>query len=178
VTPAQLKDLYARKASAMARRPRFAQGNGQARVRLGPDLLCDVEHPGHNLIADAAPGDGGGGLGPDPGELMIASLGASLAMGYRLWSARLDIPIEGAEVEILCEYDLRGQLGADGDVPVGWQRLVIAVTLISAAPEGLLHQMVALADRHCPMLANLSPRIERVHRLAIVRPGNDPFPRL
>jgi hypothetical protein len=42
----------------------------------------------------------------------------------------------------------------------------------------LLHQMVALADRHCPMLANLSPRIERVHRLAIVRPGNDPFPRL
>lgn len=171
MTPAQLKDLYARKASAMARRPRFARGSGQVRVRLGPDLLCDVEHPRHALVADAAPADGGRGLGPDPAELMAASLGASLAMGYRLWGARLDLPIEGAEVEVLCEYDLRGQLdAAANDVPVGWQRLLIDTTVTSAAPEAAVRRMVDLADRHCPMLANLSPRIARVHRLTIARP--------
>jgi uncharacterized OsmC-like protein len=168
VTPEQLKDLYARKASAMARRPLFARGSGQARVRLGPDLLCDVEHPGHSLLADAAPDDGGQGLGPDPGELMAASLGASLAMGYRLWSARLDVPIAGAEIDVLCEYDRRGQLGA-GEAPVGWQRLIVAATVTSGAPEAAVRQMVELADRHCPMLANLSPRIERIHRLTVVR---------
>jgi uncharacterized OsmC-like protein len=168
VTPAQLKDLYARKASAMARRPFFARSSGQARVRLGPDLLCDVDHPYHSLLAAAPPDDGGRGLGPDPNELMAASLGASLAMGYRLWSARLDLPIEGAEVEVLCESDLRGQLGA-GEVPVGWQRLLVSATVLSQAPEASVRQMVELADRHCPMLANLSPGIERIHRLAIVR---------
>jgi uncharacterized OsmC-like protein len=168
VTPAQLKDLYARKASAMSRRPAFARGSGQARVRLGPDLLCDVEHPTHSLVADAPPGDGGQGLGPDPGELMAASLGASLAMGYRLWSARLDVPIEGAEVDVMCEYDLRGQLGT-GDAPVGWQRLVVTATVRSQAPEAAVRHMVDLADRHCPMLANLSPRIELIHRLTIAR---------
>lgn len=169
MTPAQLKDLYARKASAMARRPVFARASGQVRVRLGADLLCDVEHPYHSLVADAPPDDGGRGLGPDPGELMAASLGASLAMGYRLWSARLDVPLEGAEVEVLCESDLRGQLGS-GEAPVGWQRIVVAATVISAAPEASVRQMVELAERHCPMLANLAPAIERVHRLTIV-PG-------
>ena len=168
MTPEQLKDLYARKASAMARRPVFARGSGSARVRLGPDLLCDVEHPGHSLLADAPPDDGGQGLGPEPGELMAASLGASLAMGYRLWSARLDVPLGGAEVDVQCEYDLRGQLGA-GDAPVGWQRLIVSVTVTSPAPEAAVRQMVERADRHCPMLANLSPQIERLHRLTIVR---------
>jgi uncharacterized OsmC-like protein len=169
VTPAQLKDLYARKARAMARRPRFARGSGHARVRLGPDLLCDVEHPAHSLVADASPEDGGGGQGPEPGELMTASLGASLAMGYRLWSARLDVPIEAAEVNVQCEYDLRGQLG-DGEAPVGWQRVVIETSLTTAADETAVREMVAMAHRHCPMLANLAPQIERIHRLGIVRP--------
>lgn len=170
MTPAQLKDLYARKASAMARRPVFARSSGQARVRLGPDLLCDVEHPCHSLVADAPPDDGGRGLGPDPGELMAASLGASLAMGYRLWSARLDVAIEGAEIDVLCESDLRGQLGA-GDAPVGWQRLVVSATVFTEAPEASVRRMVDLAERHCPMLANLSPAIERIHRLTIVAPS-------
>jgi uncharacterized OsmC-like protein len=169
VTPAQLKDLYARKASAMTRRPRFARGSGQARVRLGADLRCEVEHPGHSLVADATTDDGGQGRGPDPAELMTASLGASLLMSYRLWSARLDVPLESAEVEVLCEFDVRGQLGAE-DVPVGWQRLVIAATVTSSAPEEAVRRMALLAERHCPMLANLSPAIERLHRLSVLRP--------
>src|SRR5436853_5686401 len=99
VTPAQLKDLYARKAGAIARRPRFACASDVARVRLGAELACTVQHPTHVLTVDAAPENGGGGLGPDPSELMSASLGASLAMGYRLWAARLDVPLDSVEVE-------------------------------------------------------------------------------
>lgn len=169
MTPAQLKDLYARKARAMARRPVYARGSGLARVRLGSDLLCDVEHPAHTLIADATPEDGGRGLGPDPGELMTASLGASLAMSYRVWSARLDLSIESAEIEVQCEWDQRGPLG-EADAPVGWQRLIIDTALVTAADEHAVREMAALAHRHCPMLANLSPQIERVHRLDVVRP--------
>jgi uncharacterized OsmC-like protein len=166
VTPAQLRDLYALKARAIARRPGFARGSGHARVCLGPGLHCEVESPRHALVVDALPEDGGEGRGPDPGDLMTASLGASLAMGYRLWSARLDIPIEGAEIDVSCEYDLRGQLGS-GEGPVGWQRLVIAVLVVSPAPEAALRALIEHADRHCPMLANLSPEIERLHRLSV-----------
>ena len=176
VTPAQLKDLYARKASALARRPVFARGSRQARVRLGSDLRCDIEHPAHTLVADAAADDGGQGLGPDPGELMSASVGASLAMSYRLWAARLDVPIEAIEVTLLGEHDERGQLGSD-DIPVGWQRLVITVSITSPAPEAAVRQVVEVANRRAPMLANLSPAIERVFRLSVTAPGNDPFPR-
>jgi uncharacterized OsmC-like protein len=175
VTPAQLKDLFARKAGAIARRPRFARASDLARVRLGPDLVCTVEHPGHVLTADAPPENGGGGAGPDPSELMSASLGASLAMGYRLWGARLDVPIAGAEVEIVCEYDLRGQLGAD-QVPIHWQRLLMTSTIVSPADEAEVRRVADAAHRWSPMLANLSPEIERVVNVRIAR-GNDPFPR-
>ena len=37
MTPAELKELYTRKAAAMTRRPAFARGSGEARV-----LLLDV----------------------------------------------------------------------------------------------------------------------------------------
>lgn len=169
MTPAQLKDLYARKASAIARRPGFARGSGHMRVSLGPDFRCEVESPRHALLVDAPPEDGGDGSGPDPGALMTASLGASLAMGYRLWSARLDVPLQRVEIDVSCEYDLRGQLGA-GEAPVGWQRLVIAVVVVSAAPAADVRALVEHADHRCPMLANLSPHIERLHRLSIERP--------
>lgn len=169
MTPAQLKDLYDRKASAIARRPGFARGSGHTRVSLGSDFRCQVESSRHALLADAPPEDGGDGCGPDPGDLMTASLGTSLAMGYRLWSARLDVPIESVEIDVSCEYDLRGQLGT-GEMPIGWQRLVISIVVVSAAPEADVRALVAHANHHSPMLANLSPQIERVHRLSIERP--------
>jgi uncharacterized OsmC-like protein len=169
VTPTQLKDLYARKAGAIARRPRFACASDHARVRLRGDLLCTVEHPAHVLTVDAPPEDGGGGAAPDPSELMSASLGASLAMGYRLWAARLDVAFDEAEVEILCEYDLRGRLGAE-EITAGWQRLVIASTIVSIGPEAEVRRVAEAAHRHDPMLANLSPQIVRVVHLNVLRP--------
>jgi uncharacterized OsmC-like protein len=167
VTPAQLKDLYARKAGAIARRPRFARASDHARVRLDADLRCAVEHPSHRLTVDAPPEDGGGGAAPGPGELMSASLGASLAMGYRLWAARLDVVIDEIEIEILCESDLRGRLGAT-EIPAGWQRVSISSTIVSAAPEAEVRRVIETAQRHDPMLANLSPQIERHARLHLL----------
>jgi uncharacterized OsmC-like protein len=179
LTPPQLKDLYERKADAMARRPRFAFASSRTEVRLEEGLRCEVAGPAGRVVADADPEDGGTGAGPDAGELMRASLGASLAMGYRLWAARLDVPIDEVTLEITCEYDQRGELGVTDDVPVGWRRLVVVVTIASAAPPSDVHQVVEAANRHSPILANLAPTIEQIHHL-IVKPirsprGNDSF---
>jgi uncharacterized OsmC-like protein len=178
MTPAQLRDLYVRRAGAMEKRPRFARASGLARVRLGDGFLCEVEAPGSLLLADLPPEEGGAGAAPAPSELMRAALAACLATSYRLWAARLDVPIDGVVLDILCEQDLRGQLGISEEVAVGWQRLVVAVALTSRAPEADLRRVVETANRRSPMLANLSPAIAQVHHLTVVRPraGNDPFP--
>ncbi|HVR61318.1 MAG TPA: OsmC family protein [Polyangia bacterium] len=167
----ELKALFERKARAMARRPVFGRGTAQARIQLGDGLACDVEHPERKLLVDQPVSEGGGGAGPPPDELMRASIGASLAMGYRLWGARLGVAIDAVEVEMTCEYDVRGQLGVADDVTAGWQSVRFDVAITSAAPEAAIRHVVETADRRCPMLANLALSVRRVHHLSIVRAG-------
>jgi uncharacterized OsmC-like protein len=165
---AALKALFDRKARAMSRRPALGRGTAQARIRLGEGLACDVEHRDRTLLVDEAASEGGGGAGPRPDELMCASIGASLAIGYRQWGARLGIPLDAVTVEMTCEYDLRGQLGVDDDVTAGWQSVRFDVTIASDAPEEAVRRLVETADRHSPMLANLAPSVRRVHHLRVV----------
>jgi uncharacterized OsmC-like protein len=166
---ADLKALFERKARAIARRPKFGRGTGQARIRLEDGLACDVEHEGRRLLVDQPTSEGGGAAGPPPDELMRASIGASLAMGYRLWGARLDVPIDAVEVEMTCEYDVRGQLGVAEEIAAGWQSVRFDVTITSDGPDEAVRRVVEIADRLSPMLANLAPSVRRVHHLSIVR---------
>lgn len=176
--PAELKAMFERKARAMARRPALGYGTAQARIRLGDGLACDVEHPDHKLIVDQSATEGGTGRGHQPDELMRASIGASLAMGYRLWGARLGVRIDAVEVEMTCEYDVRGQLGVADNVPPGWQSVRFDVTIASDAAEDAIRRVVDTADRLSPMLANLAPSIRRAHHLAILRPTSSPTERI
>src|SRR4029077_11125250 len=84
VPPADLKELHDRRARAMVRRPAFGRSSGQARIRLGGGGSCEVEHEDRTLRVDSPIGEGGGGTAPSPGQLMQASVGASLAIGYRV----------------------------------------------------------------------------------------------
>ena len=170
MSPDQLKDLYEREASVLTRRPDLAARSGQARARShGPELVCDVAHEDCEQRVDLPADAGGNGEAPHPGQLLRAGLSACLAIGYRLWSARMSVPIDGVEVEITCALDVRGQLGLDPAVSIGWQRVVIETCLWSSAPEADLNSLVETVERLSPMLANLSPAVERVHHLRIVR---------
>ena len=101
--------------------------------------------------------------------MMRAAVVACLAMGYQQWAARLDVAIDEIEIDVLCETDVRGQLGI-ADVPVGWQRMIVDVCIASRAPDADVQRVVETADRLSPLLANLSPAIERIHHLRIVHP--------
>jgi uncharacterized OsmC-like protein len=172
MSAADIKELFERKASAMARRPAFGRGSGQAHVRLeAAGFRCEVAHGARTLLVDQPTSEGGADAGPHPGQLMRASLGACLAMGYRIWGARLGVAIDAVEVELTCEFDARGQLGVANDVAVGWQQVRFDVTITSGAPEGAVRNVVATADRLSPMLANLSGEVRRSHHLTILRPG-------
>jgi uncharacterized OsmC-like protein len=167
VSAAGLKDLYERKRRAISKRPSFALSTGQARVRLGEGLCCEVEEGEWRTRIDQSVEGGGTGTAPHPAQMMRAALVSCLAMGYRQWGARLDVAIDDIEVDMVCETDVRGQLGL-ADVPIGWRRITVDVCITSAAPEAEVRRVVETADRLSPLLANLSPAIERVQRLRVV----------
>ena len=169
MTAAGLKDLYERKRRAMLKRPQFGRSTGQARVHVSDGFCCDVEEGTWRTRIDQSVDGGGQGTAPHPAQMMRAALVACLAIGYRNWAARLDVPIDAIEVDVTCETDVRGQMGI-ADVPVGWQQIVVDVCIASTAPEADVRRVVETADRLSPLLANLSPAIPRVHHLRIVHP--------
>jgi uncharacterized OsmC-like protein len=134
---------------------------------LASDFRCEVRRAERVVHADLPAEEGGSDTAPTPGDLMRASLGACLAIGYRAWAARLDIAFDSVEVDVTCEFDVRGQLGIAGDVAVGWQRLLVEVSVVTDAPPSDVRRVIEQTDRLSPMLANLSPAIERVHALTI-----------
>ena len=113
MSAAGLKDLHERKVRAMLRRPAFARAQGRARAELEAErTACVVDlGGGHTVPVDLPADEGGTGSGPHPGQLTLAGLAAGAAIGYRLWAARLAVPIAGVTVELDCDYDLRGQMG-------------------------------------------------------------------
>ncbi len=171
MSAARLKDLFDRQRRVMLRRPSFGRASGQARVRMIGELTCSVEQGDWRTVVDLPIEEGGGASGPGPGQLMRAGLVACLAIGYRLWGARLGVDVDAVEIDVVCESDVRGQLGIAEEVPAGWQRIVIDVRIRSAAAEADVRRVVETADRLSPMLANLSPEIARVHRLTVAGVG-------
>lgn len=170
MTTSHLRALYEQKRVALRRHPSLARSTVHAHVRLGSGLSCEVRHGERVTLADLPGSEGGGGSAGGPGDLMRASLGACLAMSYRAWGARLGIELAAVEVSITVEFDARGQLGLADDVAIGWQRLLFDVCVVSEAPAAEVRRLVEHADRLSPMLANLSPAIERVHTLSVQRP--------
>jgi uncharacterized OsmC-like protein len=166
----RLAAIYQRTVRVLRARPSAAQSARTAVARLDQGLSCEIETGEHRLRADLPAVEGGTGTGPGPGELMRSALAACLAIGYRLWAARLGVPVIAIEVEMTCELDARGQLGMGDEIPAGWHRIDYTVALTSDAPEPQLLQMVEHADRFSPMLANLDPGIRVERAIDIRRP--------
>src|SRR5579871_4516462 len=120
---------------AVSLRPSVGRGTAITRVRLRSGLACDVEEGPWRFTVGMTEKYGGTNEGPNPGVYGRAALGSCLAIGYAMWAARLGVPIDALEVEVQADYDTRGELGVDGDVPPGYLGMRYVVTVETAAPE-------------------------------------------
>ena len=150
-----LKTIQERNIKALKLRPSIGQGTATTAVRVRSGVTCDIEDGSWKLVADEMPGDGGAGLGPDPGVLVRAGLGSCLAMGYVQWAALLDVPLDSVAVTVEADYDARGMFGVDDSVAPGWGAVRYTAVISSPAPEERVRELVETADRHSPVLDDL-----------------------
>ncbi|HKA91069.1 MAG TPA: OsmC family protein [Haliangiales bacterium] len=163
-----VRHIYNRTLRALTAKPSFARGAGRSTARLVDGFACTVTSGPHQIALDLPDAEGGANGGPSPGQVMRCGLVACLAVGYRLWGIRLDVPLDEVTVEMTCELDARGQLGIDG-VPPGWQRVSWTVRVVSDAPEEDVRRVLDHADRVSPMLATLDRDIVRERAVEISR---------
>jgi hypothetical protein len=64
--------------AGLKQNPAAGQGTAVTRTVIRSGVTCDIEDGSWKLIADEMPGDGGAGLGPDPGVFGRAALGSCL----------------------------------------------------------------------------------------------------
>jgi uncharacterized OsmC-like protein len=103
---------------------------------------------------------GGKELGMVPSELFLVSLGSCFAVGFGTFAAVHDVELHQVSIELSGHVDLRGVLGMDESVLVGFNRIEYTVKVRSPAPEDVLREVTRLAVERSPMMQNLSSEVE------------------
>ena len=146
----RLRDILERNAKAVSLRPSVGQFTGRTRVRLKPNLECEIEDGPWRLTVGIGEKGGGNNAGPSPGTFGRGALGSCLAIGYSMWAARLGVPINALEVAIEADYDVRGELGVADDVAPGYLQVRYVITVDSSASREDILRVLDTADKYSP----------------------------
>lgn len=120
------------------------------RVHFGSHATSSVEYGVHAAI-------GGTHAAPVPGDLLCAALASCQESSLRMVSNVLGVRLLELRVEVCAVVDVRGTLGMNVSVPVGFQSLKVDVRM-RAAPgthPQRLRQMIRAAERACVVLQTL-----------------------
>ena len=171
MTDPALKEILERNVRAVNLRPSMARYTGRTRVKLKPGLECEVTDGQWNLTVATGPASGGNNAGPSPGTLGRGALGSCLAIGYAMWAARLEVPIDDLTIEVEADYDVRGELGISDGVPPGYSEVRYIVTVTSRASEADIRRVLDTADRYSPYRDVFARANELRRELRIVEPS-------
>src|SRR5262249_33434343 len=142
-----LKQAVERNTKAVTLRPAVARGTSVTRATIVDGCTCEITEGPWKLIADIPKSEGGGGNGPTPGVLGRGALGSCFAIGIVVQAAVHDVPLGAVSVEVQADWDGRGYLGVDDDIPPGYTGLRVVVDIESSAPQARVLEIVKLAGR-------------------------------
>lgn len=98
---------------------------------------------------------GGTDRAVDPMELLLASLGTCLTIGWVTQAAKRGVDFRSLRIRVDGEYDLRGYLALDTAVRPGFGGLRYSVEVDSDAPAGTLEEIRRAAEATSPMFDNI-----------------------
>lgn len=126
------------------------------RLRPGTATEVKVEAGAHAFTIDEPASLGGTDLGANPVDHLLAALGACNVITYQVWAAKLGIRLDGVDIELAGDLDIRGFLGLDPDVRPGFQGIEVRVTLRGPETRERYAALQDTVEAHCPVLDNLT----------------------
>lgn len=151
---APLKEQYREK-------PRSAVITLKAQGRLGEGVTCSVETGKALVEAGLHPATGGDGLHACSGDMLLQALVACAGVTLNAVATAIGVQLRDATVRAEGDLDVRGTLGMQKDVPVGFREIRLSFALDTDAPEEQLATLLRLTERYCVIFQTLqnSPRI-------------------
>lgn len=98
---------------------------------------------------------GGTDAAVDPMELLLASLGTCLTIGWVTHAAKRGVDFRDLSIEVEGDYDLRGYLAIDEHVRPGFGAVRYTVHVDSDADQATLDEIRHAAERTSPMFDNV-----------------------
>ncbi len=131
--------------------------NAQAVFRSEHDLVgvtevASLTGSGHRVTVDEPESLGGGNVAANPVEYALIALGSCQAITYRFWAAQLGIALDGVQVEVEGDLDVRGFFGIDDSVRPGYGAVRLRVRLSGPEEAARYEELAAAVDAHCPVL--------------------------
>ncbi len=119
-------------------------------TKSGP-LQVDVKVGKHKLIFDEDKAIGGGGEGPAPAQMLLASIGGCMINTLTAWSRLLGIKFDAATVTVKGTLDVRGMLGIDENIPSGFQEITVDVKIDSQESAANIKKLIDQTEKSCPV---------------------------
>lgn len=98
---------------------------------------------------------GGTDQAVDPMELLLASLGTCLTIGWVTQARKRDVDFRNLSIDVEGDYDLRGYLALDEEIRPGFSAIRYTVSVDTDAPEEVLDEIRRAAERTSPMFDNI-----------------------
>lgn len=124
-------------------------GDDPMRIQIG------TEAGDTRLNAVAHPAVGGYDDTPCSGDILIASYAACQEITLRLVAVAMGIELDTVELTVEGEWDARGTLGIDREVPVGYTRIHTTIKVVSDAPQEQVQKLLDRYERYCVVGATL-----------------------
>ncbi|WP_214369053.1 OsmC family protein [Pseudonocardia sp. H11422] len=162
---AALREILAASAARIEDDPDRAHARLRAGGAGGDGLRAEIRVGRHTVVVDEPPALGGEGAAPNPVETALAALLSCQVVTYRIWSAKLGIPLDDVRIDVEGDLDLRGFFGLDSAIRPGFAEVRVVVTLDGPATPEQYRELAAAVDEHCPVLdvfRNATPVSTRV----------------
>jgi uncharacterized OsmC-like protein len=128
----------------------------RAEGRLGDNVTCKVETGKALVVAGLHPATGGDGIAACSGDMLLEALVACAGVTLNAVASALGIELRDAAIRAEGDLDFRGTLGLSKDVPVGFQRIRLQLSLDTDATEDQLATLLRLTERYCVVFQTLA----------------------
>lgn len=149
---------------------RYKASSGAAKLTLvarssrmpAEAMSCSVDIGRAVYEAQAHSGVGGSGTAPCSGDLLLGALAACAQITVQMVAAAMGLALDNIEVVVEGDLDLRGTLGMDSSVPVGFQEIRCTMHVAGNLTERQRTMLRQTAEKYCVVLATLTapPKID------------------
>lgn len=120
----------------------------------GSEVVCRIETGRELAKAGLHPATGGDGMAVCSGDMLLQALVACAGVTLQAVAVNRGLDVTGS-IRAEGDLDVRGTLGTDRSVPVGFGSIRLHFEITSDASPDVLDDLIASTERYCVVLQTL-----------------------